>query len=87
MQHELVLYQYDTCPFCRRVTRFMAKHGLDIPMRDTLRDPQARTELMEAGGKSQVPALMIDGRVLYESRAIIAWMEENLVGEDAMRTA
>jgi glutaredoxin 3 len=81
MQHELILYQYKACPFCRRVLRFMRQHELDIPLRDTLFDRTARKELIEAGGKGQVPALMIDGRVLYESNEIIAWMQENLVKE------
>ncbi len=83
MAQELVLYQYKVCPYCRRVLRFMQQHDIEIPLRDTLFDRSARAELIEAGGKGQVPALMIDGQVLYESSDIIAWMDENLVKESA----
>ncbi len=83
MAQELLLYQYKACPYCRRVLRFMQQHDIEIPLRDTLFDRSARAELIEAGGKGQVPALMIDDQVLYESSDIIAWMDENLVKESA----
>ncbi|MBV7331899.1 glutaredoxin [Chloroflexi bacterium TSY] len=78
-ERELVLYQYDMCPFCMRVRHFLSVNNVDIPMKDTLMDPVARQELMEAGGKTQVPALMIDGEVMYESDDIIRWVQTNLL--------
>ena len=33
--------------------------------------------LIEHGGKEQVPCLFIDGKPLYESLDIIAWLEEH----------
>ena len=82
-----VLYAYDICPYCRRVTRFMDKHELVIPIKDSLDDPEARDELVRLGGKSQVPALLVDGEIIYESRAIVAWMEQNMMRNEVMRTA
>ena len=75
---DLVLYQFSSCPFCRRVLHYIQQRGLDIPIRDTMRDPGAREELIEIGGSSQVPCLVIDGEALYESMDIIAWLDQNV---------
>jgi glutathione S-transferase len=81
--HELVLYQYTMCRHCYKVRRYMDAHEIQLPLKDTLRDPEARAELIRIGGKGQVPALMIDGRILYESNAIIAWLHEHFVQPQA----
>jgi glutathione S-transferase len=78
MSEHYTLYQYDSCPFCYRVRRFLAEANIEVPLRDTLRDPQARRELVEGGGRSMVPCLRIerDGEVswLYESLDIIDYL-------------
>jgi len=78
MPEQYTLYQYDSCPFCHRVRRFIADQGIPVAMRDTLRDPQARRELIDGGGRSMVPCLRIerDGEVrwLYESLDIIDYL-------------
>ena len=70
----LVLYKYDACPFCRYVKSALIDLQLTIETSDTRRDPKARRELIENGGKSQVPCLFIDGKLLYESRDIIQYL-------------
>lgn len=79
-----VLYQYDSCPFCQRVRRFLAEAGVSLPLKDTLRDPEARRELLAGGGDTQVPCLRIEreGEVtwLYESLDIIAYLRAHAVG-------
>lgn len=81
------LYQYDSCPFCFRVRRFLQEAGFEaagipVPLRDTLRDPQARQELLEGGGMGMVPCLRIEreGVVswLYESMDIIDYLRQRL---------
>lgn len=79
----LTLYQYDYCPFCVKVRRFMSEHNIEIPLKDTLMDPSVRDELIELGGKGQVPALRIGDVVLYESDDIIRWLQENIVIKQA----
>lgn len=79
MQPELTLYHFESCPFCIRVRRFMAENDIQIPLKDTLRHPKYREELIRLGGKKQVPALSIDGDILYESLDIIDWMQANLL--------
>jgi len=78
MSEHYTLYQYDACGYCRRVRQFLQEAGIEIEMRDTLRDPDARRELIEGGGRSTVPCLRIerDGEVhwMYESRDIIEYL-------------
>jgi glutaredoxin 3 len=76
---ELMLYQFESCPYCRKVRHFMTEHNLDLPRKDTREDPAAREELIRLGGKSQVPALAIDGAILYESDAIIDWLRAHVI--------
>lgn len=88
MSESYQLFQYDSCPFCYRVRLFLADIGIDIPLRDTLRDPAARRELLEGGGRAMVPCLRIerDGEVqwLYESMDIISYLRAR---EPAVRSA
>ncbi len=71
----LVLYQYASCPYCRRVLRALDRLGLEVELRDTLADPTVRKELLDATGRTTVPCLFIDGEPLFESLDIIAWLE------------
>ncbi len=71
---ELALYKFDSCPYCIRVQRHVAKLGIDVPTRDIHRDPDARRELREYTGGGQVPCLFIDGTPLLESADINAWL-------------
>ena len=75
------LFHSPTCGFCHRVRRHLDGLGIQIPMRDTLRDPAARRELIEGGGRPTVPCLRIerDGNVrwLYESLDIMRYLEEH----------
>ncbi len=68
---QLKLFIKDSCPFCHKVLREI-KHPM--PTTDIGKNPTDREELKEAGGKTQVPCLFIDGKPLYESDAIIEWL-------------
>jgi glutaredoxin len=76
----LALYQFHGCPFCVKTRRALHRLNLPVALRDAKNDAQARQELETQGGKIQVPCLRIEenGQVswLYESKAIIAWLEE-----------
>ena len=72
----LTLYFMDTCPYCRKVLNFMRQNNISIPMKSTF-DPKNQQELIKIGGKSQVPCLVIDGKAMYESDDIIAWLKVN----------
>lgn len=76
---ELILYKFDACPFCRRVMRKIKELNLELHYKDTRNNPVYRKELLEIGGKTQVPCLLINGQPLYESadinRALQAYAE------------
>ena len=81
MPDQYVLYQYDTCPFCARVRYFLEAEGIDIPMKDTMRDPVAFRELLMGGGRATVPCLRIGNAAgavhwLYESNDIVEYLAE-----------
>lgn len=76
---DLKLYYLETCPYCKKVMRFLDKYNIQMEMAEVNQNPKAQQELMEIGGKDQVPMLLIDGRPLYESSDIIAWLKENVV--------
>ena len=68
-----------TCPFCRRVRIFAEHSGIEVPLRDTMRDMTAFRELLAGGEPATVPCLKItktDGETtwLYESNDIIAYL-------------
>jgi len=71
----LILYHFEGCPFCQKVRNYLSQQSITIPMKDIKLDPQARHELLEVGGKTQVPCLFIDGKPMYESGDIIEWFK------------
>jgi len=71
----LILYHFESCPFCAKVRNFISANHLTIEMRDTRLNPEYRDELIKLGGKSQVPCLSIDGKALYESSDIITFLK------------
>lgn len=72
---ELMLYYFPSCPYCVVVLDCLDRLDRKIPMRDIQAEPSARDELVEIGGKGQVPCLVIDGKPLYESGDIVRWLE------------
>lgn len=73
----LVLYLQMDCPFCIRVINYLEKLNKIIEIRNIKTDFEAKEELLDLGGKTQVPCLSIDGKALYESLDIIRWISEN----------
>ena len=76
---ELVLYKSDSCFFCGFVIERIKGLNFEIPNKDIHQDPQARRELVEKGGKSQVPCLFINGKPLYESQDIVHFLETQVL--------
>ena len=73
----LTLYYKDTCPYCQKVFRCMDEHAITLSKKDINESPLYRQELIQIGGKPQVPCLVIDGKALYESDDIITWLRNN----------
>ena len=78
----LELYDYEGCPFCRRVREVLCELDLDYLAHPVAHGSPRRDELVSAGGKMQVPYL-IDrntGTSLYESSDIIAYLNDTYGG-------
>jgi glutathione S-transferase len=72
---DLSLYYLPTCPYSLKVLHFMERHGIVIDLRSTVDAGNLQT-LLEVGKKNQVPCLFIEGKPLYESDDIIAYLAE-----------
>ena len=88
---KLALYQFVTCPFCVKTRRALRRFGLNIELRDAQNDPRWRQQLLDDGGRLQVPCLYIPGidgddRWLYESNDIIAYLEGRFLDKKATAT-
>ena len=73
---KLELFVRDWCPYCQRVLRFVRENGIELTVYDCDEDPKADARLRMVGGKSQVPCLFIDGKPMYESADIIAYLRQ-----------
>ena len=71
------LFIYETCPFCLKVRDAMKKigytEGEDIKLVDA-RQEDNRERLIKLGGKVQVPFLIDDNTMMYESDDIISYL-------------
>jgi glutaredoxin len=77
----MALYHFQQCPFCVKTRRQIRRLALNIENRDARNDPKWNQELIDDGGKYQVPCLKItqdDGSVqwLYESTEINRYLDE-----------
>ncbi|MES2122601.1 MAG: glutathione S-transferase N-terminal domain-containing protein, partial [Chlamydiota bacterium] len=75
-KHKLVLYYASYCPYSQKVLTYLEHMNWSIPMKNVENSRKAKDELKTVGGKLQVPCLVIDGKALYESDAIIQWLSE-----------
>jgi glutaredoxin 3 len=74
--YNLVLYINPNCPYCKKVTNYLQSQNRTLPIKNT-QDRAIRNELIAIGGKGQVPCLIINGKALYESDAIIEWLKNH----------
>ncbi|GMY23972.1 prostaglandin E synthase 2-like isoform X1 [Fagus crenata] len=65
---EVVLYQYEACPFCNKVKAFLDYY--DIPYKVVEVNPLSKKEIKWSDYK-KVPILMVDGEQLTDSSVII----------------
>jgi len=78
-----VLYYKPTCPFCAKVTNYMAANDINCELRNTL-EPGVAEELIEIGGKKQVPCMVIEGKPMYESDDILEYLGGERQGDEGM---
>ena len=77
-KHMLELYDFEGCPYCRKVREVLCELDLDYLVHPVAQGSPRRQELKELGGKVQVPYL-VDPNThtrLYESEDIIDYLNE-----------
>ena len=74
---KIVLYINATCPFCKKVLHALDEIDKSVQIKDISTDDNLREELVDIGGKKQVPCIVINGNPKYESSEIIQWLIDN----------
>ncbi|XP_030453666.1 uncharacterized protein LOC115675205 [Syzygium oleosum] len=72
---DVVLYQYEACPFCNKVKAFLDYYK--IPYKVVEVNPISKKEIKWSDYK-KVPVLMVDGRQMNDSSAIIDQLFEKI---------
>ena len=77
------LYFKPDCPFCLKVLNYFRDNDIikypSYNIEDATSGNENQDKLIEAGGKVQVPCMVIDGKAMYESDDIIAYAKENFL--------
>lgn len=78
--NDIQLYYFNTCPYCIKVLLAIKMMGLEFEHKNIHSSEIYTNELMEGGGKKQVPCLRIEEndsvRWLYESSDIIDYLQQ-----------
>ena len=75
----LELYEFEACPFCRRVREALSEFDLDVLVRPCPKGgTRFRPKVVELGGKALFPFLVDPntGRAMYESADIVTYLRE-----------
>lgn len=73
---KLLLYSRASCPYCRRVTQFLAENNIHIEVKDVGMDKSAYQDMLQLSGTTQVPCLKIDNGFMLESLDIIDYLKK-----------
>ena len=63
------------CPFCARALAALDAYGLQYEEKN-VSDPKNVEEMIQLGGKKQEPFLIDGDIMMYESRAIVSYIEK-----------
>jgi len=74
---QLLLYYIPWCPYSQKVLDYLKQIHRTVPMKNLQNDFKSKEDLRKVGGKTQVPCLIINGKAMYESAAIIQWLSQN----------
>jgi len=75
---KITLFQFENCPFCKKVRDKLAELNLDYEIENVPRDrdDSLRKELFEKSGVATVPVIKIDEKYIGDSEKIIKYLEE-----------
>ncbi|MGF1701151.1 glutathione S-transferase N-terminal domain-containing protein [Photobacterium makurazakiensis] len=69
---KLMLYHFVGCPYCSIAREPIDRLGINVELRDTMKNPQYRSELITERGRGTVPVLRI-----INSNGEETWMPES----------
>jgi glutathione S-transferase len=73
------IYQFEGCPYCARVISALQilnlKEEKDYKLVEASRGTPGRNEVIKLGGINQVPFLVDESIVMYESEDIILYLQ------------
>ena len=74
----LELYQFEQCPYCKKVREKLTELNLDYIYRNVQTGTRKRGILITLGGKDQVPFLVDQDKevYMYESEKIIEYLDK-----------
>src|SRR5262245_9494921 len=77
-ERPLELYEFEACPFCRKVREALTTLDLDAMIYPCPRGGRHREVVKQRGGKAQFPWLVDPntGKEMYESEAIIRYLAD-----------
>ena len=72
----MILYEKIGCPYCIKVLQFAEENGITFDLKN-IADDTVAAELVQRGGKRQVPYLVDDERgvEMYESDDIVKYLQ------------
>ena len=73
----MLLHQFQSCPFCKKVRRKLEKLDLDYETREVPRDKSKRNTIKDLSGQLKVPVLEDGEKVIHDSSDIVDYLEEN----------
>jgi len=78
----LELYDYEGCPYCRKVRERLCELDLDVLVHPAAHGSPRRGQLKQLGGRLQVPYLVDpnSGTALYESEDIATYLQKRYGG-------
>ncbi len=81
----LTLYYKPTCPYCQKVLFAIESLDVNIDLKNVVEDASSLNELIEKGGKSQIPFLEDSehGISMYESDDIIAYLKDKYPNKES----
>jgi glutaredoxin len=75
---KIELYYRTDCPYSKRVRDFISANHLNkIKYHDIEKEHASMDKLMAMTDDEQVPCLVVDGKPILESQAIIEWLDQN----------
>ena len=79
MKNEIILYDYEASPCARRVKICLMEKGISYKTQiiDLAKMEQKNPEYLRINPNGLVPAINHNGRVIFESSVIIAYLEDN----------